>query len=258
MYNYNKGKQDKVWRKKFPTVLGVLLSLVQLICTTIIVGCEVGGIFVHFPRMNAFVGYWVFPFFICAWISLSGASCCCRTRCCGIATLVFQCLAIPFASCVIGFNSYFLQNPTLCFFSSCTSSYLSSYYFHYESIDTLYSIKVPLIWGQLAAGCVMLITNIIYIIMFIVINYQIHKVSSWYDNSSMPNNMTQPVYQYAPTNVNQNYGYSRNNYPAYQNSNMQSTYNSSMVPPNNNYLEWAKVKCSICKTVFEIPTQQHY
>ena len=66
--------QEQLWRKKFPTIFGVILWICQLVLTLGILGCEIGGDFVHFPRMNAFVGYWTLPFFMCAWISLAGTS----------------------------------------------------------------------------------------------------------------------------------------------------------------------------------------
>ncbi len=67
-------QRTELWRKKFPAVIGALLSVFQMILTVAIVGCEIGGIFIQFPRMNAFIGFGTFLFFMCAWISLAGAS----------------------------------------------------------------------------------------------------------------------------------------------------------------------------------------
>jgi amino acid permease len=67
-------QKKQLWRQKYPAIVGALLSIFQLILTLVIVGCEVGGDFVQFPRMNIFVGYWTAPCFMCAWISLAGAS----------------------------------------------------------------------------------------------------------------------------------------------------------------------------------------
>jgi hypothetical protein len=67
-------QRKELWRSKFPAIVGAFLSVFQMILTVVIVGCEVGGIFIQFPRMNAFVGYWTSSFFMCAWISLAGAS----------------------------------------------------------------------------------------------------------------------------------------------------------------------------------------
>ncbi len=67
-------ERKQLWRKKFPAIVSALLSVFQLILTVIIVGCEVGGDFINFSQMNAFVGYWTCPIFMCAWISLAGAS----------------------------------------------------------------------------------------------------------------------------------------------------------------------------------------
>lgn len=62
----------EAWRQKFPTIIGVILSLVEMLLTMAILGCEVGISVVQFLRMNIFVGYWTFPSFMCAWISLAG------------------------------------------------------------------------------------------------------------------------------------------------------------------------------------------
>jgi hypothetical protein len=66
--------QKQVWQTKFPAIIGAFLSVLQMILTGVIVGCEIGGDFIQFSQMNVFVGYWTFPLFMCAWISLAGAS----------------------------------------------------------------------------------------------------------------------------------------------------------------------------------------
>jgi hypothetical protein len=66
--------QKELWRRKFPAIIAAFLSVFQMIFTAVIVGCEIGGDFINFSQMNIFVGYWTFPFFMCAWISLAGAS----------------------------------------------------------------------------------------------------------------------------------------------------------------------------------------
>ncbi len=73
---YVSGGSDRIelWRRKYPAIVSALLSIFQMILTLVIVGCEIGGDFVHFPRMNIFVGYWTCLFFMCAWISLASAS----------------------------------------------------------------------------------------------------------------------------------------------------------------------------------------
>lgn len=178
-------EQTILARKTYLAIVGGLLSIFQMVMTFAIIGCELGNSFVQFERMNAFVGYWAFPFFMCAWISLAGASCCCRIRCCRITALVFQCLAIPFAVCVIGFDGYFLNNPTKCFFSSCSYDWYSNYEDQY-STDSLYSTKIPLIKGQLAAGVLILVSCIIYIVVFAWTSYREKTLSSAGINSHGP------------------------------------------------------------------------
>jgi hypothetical protein len=74
MYASEEYNRRELWRRRYPAIICALLSMFQMILTLVIVGCEVGGDFISFPQMNIFVGYWTFPFFMCAWISLSGAS----------------------------------------------------------------------------------------------------------------------------------------------------------------------------------------
>ena len=136
-------EKTRFWRQAYPAIISELLSIFQMVMIFAIIGCRLGNSIVQFERMNAFVGYWTFPFFMCAWVSLAGASCCRRIRCYRITTVIFQCLAIPFAVCVIGFDGYFLNNPTKCFFSSCSYYWYSSFQDQYGT-DSLYSIKVPL------------------------------------------------------------------------------------------------------------------
>ena len=175
----------RFWRKTYPAIIGGFLSIFQMVMTFAIIGCELGNSFVQFERMNAFVGYWTFPFFMCAWISLANASCCCRSRCCGVTTVVFQCLAIPFAVCVIGFDGYFLNNPTKCFFSSCSYYWYSGYQDQYDT-DSLYSIKIPLIKGQLTAGVLMLVSIIIYIVIFALTSHRVNRLNGIPENSQGP------------------------------------------------------------------------
>ncbi|CAF1432091.1 unnamed protein product [Adineta steineri] len=169
----NNQQRKRLWRQHFPTTLTIPISIAQMFLTAIIIGCEIPGIFINFPRMNAFVGFWVFPFFIFASISLASTSCCCRTRSCGVATLIFQCFAIPFALCIVSFDAYFLTHPTQCFFTdSC------DYYTSVLDTSTLYNIKVKLIWTQLIAGALMFISIVFSITLFIEANHRVKKDNS--------------------------------------------------------------------------------
>ncbi|CAF1398774.1 unnamed protein product [Adineta steineri] len=67
----NNQQKKRLWRQHFPTTLTIPISIAQMFLTAIIIGCEIPGIFINFPRMNAFVGFWVFPFFTFASISLA-------------------------------------------------------------------------------------------------------------------------------------------------------------------------------------------
>jgi len=128
------------------------------------------------------------------------------------------------ALCVIGFDGYFLNNPTQCFFSNtCTSDEFFDSTELYNT-DTLYSIKVPLIKGQLAAGVLMFVSSMIYIIIFVITNYRVSKGPS------------APVASYANPPVTSSY-----NPPV-------ETYTASTAPNN-------EIICHNCSSKFQIATQ---
>ncbi|CAF1533983.1 unnamed protein product [Rotaria magnacalcarata] len=237
-------EQRELWRRKFPSGIAILLSIFQMILTLSVAGCEIAGDFVDFPMMNAFVGYWAFPFFMCAWISLSGAGCCCRTRCCGIATLVFQCFAIPIALCVVGLDFYFLNNPTQCFFSSDCSSYTdyytSNYYYNYlTDTSNLYRIKVPLVKGQLAAGFLMFVSCVIFIVLYAVTSHRVQRRIHIQHGPPAPAMVITASNQYPPTIINPTYGHPLNDVSVNQ-------------YPNNPTASMNTIVCPNCQTQFQV------
>jgi len=157
------------------------------------------------------------------------------------------------ALCVIGFDGYFLKNPTQCFFSNtCTSSEFFSTSDLYDT-DTLYSIKVPLIEGQLAAGVLMFVSSVIYIIIFAITNYLISK------DPSVPVAIIPTSTQYVPPFMNSTYGTTSDgnlvnqscvNLPATHPYNPPvETYTKSTAPKN-------QLICPNCRSRFQIATQQ--
>lgn len=105
-------------------------------------------------------------------------ACCCRFRGCAIYTLIIQCISLFFAACVIGFDSYYLANPSTCFFptSVCKSNGTTRGLFYSKS--NFENIKTPLIIGQLAAGGVMFFLCLIYVVIFVVTLIRVHKAKS--------------------------------------------------------------------------------
>jgi hypothetical protein len=93
-------------------------------------------------------------------------ACCCRSRGCATYTLTMQCISLVFAICVIGFDSYYLVNPTTCFFadSVCKSSSRGTFYTEYNFTY----VKMSLIKTQLAAGAAIFVLNFIYIMIYAI------------------------------------------------------------------------------------------
>jgi hypothetical protein len=116
--------------------------------------------------------------------------------------------------CVIGFDAYFLNNPTQCFFSNDCSTYTYSGYnsnsysysntynnYGLSNTDNLYNIKVPLTKGQLAAGVLMFVSSIIYIIIYAITSYRARKHSQFGNGPSVPVVVMPPSTQYVPSVV---------------------------------------------------------
>lgn len=99
---------------------------------------------------------------------------------CATHVLVENILSIIAASVLIYFDSLFLQNPCTCLYAStynCSRSYYNSYaYGIYDS--TAYTVKMICIKAQLSCAAIMLVTNIIYIIIFIVVAIKTRKENS--------------------------------------------------------------------------------
>jgi hypothetical protein len=94
-----------------------------------------------------------------------------------------------FAVCVIGFDSYYIVYPNTCFFpsSTCDSSGLARGLFY--SPSNFNNIKMPLIEGQLAAGGVMFILCMVYIIIYIITIVRVQRAkqpSSVYPQAQNP------------------------------------------------------------------------
>jgi hypothetical protein len=91
--------------------------------------------------------------------------------------LIMHCIALFFAACVIGFDTYFLIYPTTCFFSLslCNSTVPLRGIFYSE--DHFNNIKIPLLKGQLATAAVMVAFSIDYIIMYASTSCRMTNVS---------------------------------------------------------------------------------
>ena len=79
---------------------------------------------------------------------------------------------------MIGFDAYFLSYPSTCFYptSTCASTGVTRGVFY--SQWNFNNIKTPLIIGQLAAGGVMFVLCLIYIVIYIITTFRVHKAKT--------------------------------------------------------------------------------
>ncbi|UJR33172.1 hypothetical protein I4U23_020628 [Adineta vaga] len=185
-----------LWKTKFPTIFSSIICFLQYGITFIIIGCEIGSVLIDMVTATIYVGFWASIFFISACISQGVSSCCCRGRPCATFALINQCIALVFATCVIGFDAYFISYPTTCFFPSDVCSSSSNTRGVFFSTTNFYNVKIPLIKGQLAAGAVMFVLCLICIAIYIFTAMQVYRVSK--------PSTTYPPTQYTSTATAQN------------------------------------------------------
>jgi len=140
-----------------------------------------------------------------------------------------------FAACVIGFDTYYIINPTTCFFSSsiCSSSAPERGLFYTPS--NFNNIKIPLIKGQLAAGAVMFTLCLVYIIIYIITSIRVHRAKQ-------------------PTSVHPQVPTTLSYPPAVSNSILTApaTNYSPPVVPNNGDGRGTELVCPTCYTVMRM------
>jgi hypothetical protein len=142
-----------------------------------------------------------------------------------------------FAACVIGFDAYYLFYPSTCFFSStiCSSSGYSRGVFYTSS--NFNNIKIPLIKGQLAAGAVMFVLCVVYIIMYVVTSVKVNKTKQ----SPTIHPQMQNAYPMVPTVSN-----GMINAPP-------TTYNRPVV---NNEARTTELVCPTCNTTMSMTARK--
>ncbi len=158
---------------------------------------------------------------------------------CATHVLVENILSIIAASVLLYFDNLFLNNPYICLYGSTSdcNQYSSSYSYSYSySIynPTYYTVKLACIKAQLACASLMLFTNVIYIIIFIVVAVKTKNESNEIG-----------VYQSGTTSVNANaqpIGYQRQEPTPYVLSTHQQPGRS----------QTRVVECHKCHTLIEI------
>jgi hypothetical protein len=139
-----------------------------------------------------------------------------------------------FALCVIGFDAYYISNPTTCYFSLTICSSSASQRGVFYSQSNFSGIKIPLIKGQLAAGVIMFTLCLAYIIIYII-SIRAHRFKQ-------------------PTSVYPQAPYSLSYPPAVSNGLLTApatNHRPSMVP-NNGDGRGNKLVCPTCHTVMHI------
>jgi hypothetical protein len=103
--------------------------------------------------------------------------------CCATHVLVENILSIIAALVLLYFDSLFLNNPYICLHGSVSDCNTYSYNSSYSDIYSIYSttgytVKMACIKAQLACAVVMFVTNVIYIIIFIIVVFKIRNLSN--------------------------------------------------------------------------------
>jgi hypothetical protein len=168
---------------------------------------------------------------------LSLLACCNRHSLgCAVHVLVENILSIIAASVLLYFDNIFLNNPYTCYFGSTLCNRLYSGDTIYT--QTNYTVKLACIKAQLACAAVMLVTNVIYMIIFMVVavrtKNESNEIGIYQHGGSHVHVVSQPmVYQQQPP----------------------TTY-ASTVPqqqPQERGSQQRIVECHQCHTLIQIP-----
>ena len=206
----HQSRKETEWGQRWPRCGVVLLATLQLLLMIVIVGLESTSAAFDVNHSMSFAGLYCPIFFMITWVSmysvseyyccihlleslslplsLSACCCCCRYRatpCCSTHAVVENVLSIIAASVLLYFNNLFLSNPFTCLFgfSGCvTTSYSSSYddspYSYGINNPTNYAVKLACIKAELACAAVMLVSNVVYVLIFIVVAVKTRNLSN--------------------------------------------------------------------------------
>ncbi|CAF1192789.1 unnamed protein product [Adineta steineri] len=205
-----------------------LLGVFQLFLWIAILALEGVSIYYDPGRGTVYAGIWCSSVFFVTWIAMFCYLCCGRSAGCGIYLVIQNSISLVFAIILVIFTARFVKNPCLCYGALC---YIPNWHDIYD-FDSIYGNylylctsrtfqKLPILKGLLACAALMLISNIIFIIVYIIFSIKLRmdkssnteQLNVGYQQESAavhiggqpsyhPSNMAYPPQQYPQTSPN--------------------------------------------------------
>ncbi|CAF0804888.1 unnamed protein product [Didymodactylos carnosus] len=160
-------EKDLVWREKFPIFVPVLLAVTQMLLTFIIIALEIASVIISPVHATIWAGFWCSLIFTLSWVSMFALICCHKSRSCATYVLLVSVLCAIFAIILIVFDSIFINNIYKCYLSQSICNSLN-WAISDQRFRDIFN-KRSLLIGQLVCAILMLITALVYIILYLII-----------------------------------------------------------------------------------------
>jgi len=191
-----KGYQRLRWQRFWPTLWLTFIAIVEMLLADAVIGLEIWSMILNIKYSFFFIGFIASFFFTLTWIStfivgeylrrLSEHErsffivCCCRKSSgCATYALIQHILSIAASSVLIYYDTLFIREPQTCLWPNnlCYDDQASFSVFGITlgtSVDIDW-IKFTLIKIQIACAAVMILTCIVYIVIFIYTTIRVHQ-----------------------------------------------------------------------------------
>ncbi|CAF2676214.1 unnamed protein product [Rotaria sp. Silwood2] len=172
------------FKKAWPRCFIIFLGIVEVVAAIVLILTELGNVGANFWTTNVFAGGWCGLIMIVHFFGLFVAGCCAPGPPAALRAAVITVIAILACGTLIGFDAYFIAQPTTCILtSSCTSnaasttvfsySFRSSFFTAFNSLSAFKSYsesqtKFLFQTIQLSVGCLCLVLCIVYMIIYYV------------------------------------------------------------------------------------------
>lgn len=163
-YGYTMRSIRLPFKKKFPTVAGAGLGVLQMLLNGAIVGLESGSVAYNPTRGIVYAGFWCSFAFFFTWVGMYAFLCFRKTIRWGLVVAGLNLVSIGFAIILIVFDALIITNPCRCFLATVCNIDGQN-----ETTCPNSDGKLRMVKSQLACVVTMLATNLVYIILFMVI-----------------------------------------------------------------------------------------
>ncbi|CAF3723554.1 unnamed protein product [Rotaria sp. Silwood1] len=177
-FNSKRNRRQR-WQRFWPTSLLALITIVEILLTSIIIGLEFWSMIINIKYSFFFIGFIASFFFIITLISTFTVVCCCvKSQSCATYVLIVHIISIA-ASCVLLFyDVLFLRNPNTCLWPNnlCNEESLNLKFFGIilGSSANISWIKFILIKIQITCTAVMIAICLVYIGVYVYTIIKVH------------------------------------------------------------------------------------